>query len=465
MAESAAGAFTQTIEDALLKQAELKRQAFLDAHKIRIEERAAAREDEDLRLRREEHAANLASLQEGRTSAIQSRKLHDVESELARRSKGDIPSTDFAQRLIDVGLGDQLENPPQQFADPYVASGMTQGVPALAGVMKDAPTPQELVRNKVALRLAGNPAQREAFRKREEAQASAARLATMDPESPEFRKEVIADNLIAGRGISSGFIPKAATNDTEDVVFVSADGRQFSKMTPDKGLVPTTGPFRKGTRFERAPQPQQPSVNVFQGPAGPLLVDKRTGTAKPVIGEDRQPVGPAITPGTRRQMEAASILEPHIADLGDMATQLDKAGLFGPVMGRVRRIAEKAGTVEAFTSALSTDPELSKNELTGRFSTELGLLASGAAVVHYAGRAGGSPGTMKSFKDMISDVGTLQIFQGRLRGLDSYMTKYAAGPKSSAKSSGTTLETKVFTAGPYKGKTGVKQPDGTWEIQ
>lgn len=145
----------------------------------------------------------------------------------------------------------------------------------------------------------------------------------------------------------------------------------------------------------------------------------------------------ATTTATRTMSEGAKMLEPHIANLQAQAEQLDKAGLFGPVMSRVRDIANKVGTVDAFAQALEDDPEINKDKAAGQFATSLGLLASGAGRVHGGARGGSNVQMYNNFKALLSDSGTLDLFKGRLAGLDEYMQGYAKGPGGATKPGGT----------------------------
>lgn len=140
----------------------------------------------------------------------------------------------------------------------------------------------------------------------------------------------------------------------------------------------------------------------------------------------------ATTSSTRTMSEGASMLEPHIRDIEQQATELDKAGLFGPIMSRVRDHLGKVGTIDEFFDSVSSDPELSKDKMAGRFATSLGLLASGAGRVHGGARGGGSTQMLQYFKAMLSDASTLQMFLGRIQGVDDYMKGYAAGPGGGA---------------------------------
>lgn len=175
--------------------------------------------------------------------------------------------------------------------------------------------------------------------------------------------------------------------------------------------------------YEKPPAPDR----VFVPTANELV--PRSELAKRFAAGQTVPL--PTTSSTRTMQEGASMVQPHIDDIKAQATKLDQAGLFGPVMSRLRHIAETAGSIDEFWDSASADPELQKMDpIVGRFATSLGLLASGAARVHYGGRAGSSPEAIKGFKAMMSDAATLDLFKGRLDGLDDFLTTYAAGPNA-----------------------------------
>lgn len=136
----------------------------------------------------------------------------------------------------------------------------------------------------------------------------------------------------------------------------------------------------------------------------------------------------ATTGATRTMEEGAKMLKPHISRLEQTADELDKRGLFGPVMSRIRETLTKVGSLDEFQQAVANDPQLSTDRLAGQFATSLGLLATGAGRVHGGARGGGSPQMLDHFKSLLSDASSLQMFKGRLDSLDEFMSGYAAGP-------------------------------------
>lgn len=169
--------------------------------------------------------------------------------------------------------------------------------------------------------------------------------------------------------------------------------------------------------------PQQTPTVVIQ------TVDEKGNPVQKVVPKTAGSTFAApVTAQTRAMSEGAKMLQPHIEQTRALGQELEKAGLFGPVMSRVRHAAETAGSLDDFAVSIESDPELQKDERIGKFSTMLGLLATGAGRVHGGARGGGSPQMFEHFKKMLSDVGTYQMFSGRLDALDTFMSGYAAGP-------------------------------------
>ena len=152
----------------------------------------------------------------------------------------------------------------------------------------------------------------------------------------------------------------------------------------------------------------------------------------------------------------------HIQPLRDMSIELEKRGLFGPIQGRLRDIYARIGTsnfgdeyldesddrdigrmrtqaqLDDLGSALEQDIVLnivSKNtnkdeafiedELIGEFASSLALMASGAGRVHGGARGGGSISMIRYMKGVVSGIGTLGTFSGRMNSLEDWMEGYA----------------------------------------
>jgi hypothetical protein len=494
---SAASAFSDSMEEVLLKRDAKKRQDMLDAHKIKMDEANLEYRKSDLQMRREDrHQAEL-DRQAGVVQKAKDAEANQYIKQVAGKEPGDVFTPDMAQRAINTGNADDFAPAePQQFAsggdittgttpgggvlqdapagDPQQFQGPSttyQGTAPMQGVLQNEATPQQRVTNigtNTPVKYLGSPKQRDDAVKEAKVKEITDRLKTLSPNSDDYRKTLVEYDMMTGKNISAGFIPKP------DVPGAISDA---SYMLP--GVGPIVGQRNKQGRIMYKGQdvtdvvkpytpPMQPGQPIiFQSGDGPMLVNRGANTAVPLKGPDGKPLTAQVTGATRTMQEGAQMLEPHIAEVGGLADQLDKAGLFGPMASRMRHIAERVGTLDELNAAISSDPELQNDPLVGKFSSELALLVSGSARVHYGGRAGSSPGAIKGFKDMLSDASTAAMFKGRLSGLDSYMAGYAAGPGGhggAAPASGK-AKTKVFTSGPYKGKTGTLNASGSYDVE
>lgn len=431
--ESPAAAFSNTLEGFLLQRDAKKRQDMLDAHKIRMDEANLEFRKEDLQARREDrHAAEL-DRQAGIAQKAKDAEANQYAKQVAGKKPGDVFTPDMAKLSIKTGNEDDFApQQPQQFTDETGAT--TQGTTPLAGVMQNQPTPTDLVRNNIPIRFVGSPAQRDAATKEAEQEKYIASL----PAGP--LKDAATFRLRTG-GTEPAGVLKTPGDDSEDVVYIDQKRQTFSKMVPGQGLVQTTGPFKKGTHFVEAPQPPQPQTVVLQttdanGNPVNKIVPKTAGSEFAM----------APTGATRTMMEGAQMLQPHIAQVDNLAKALNDRSLFGPVMSRMRDAAAKVGTINAedfdqsseklqqfaveFNRLVDADPKLSTDALVGQFAAELGLLASGSGRVHGGARGGGSIQMIEYMKSLLSSGGSYQMFHGRMTGLDSYIGKYAKGPGS-----------------------------------
>lgn len=229
----------------------------------------------------------------------------------------------------------------------------------------------------------------------------------------------------------------------QDVFDVSADRKTIRRRNPATGqMEPFTGVVPKDAKFLQEPQPPQATYVGLTTPEGVFVRNSKDPNAKltPVTTPDGSQAQPGTTAATRSQQEAARMVLPHIDEIANDASALDKTGLFGPLMSRIRNTAAKLGTVsglesddpdkqqaamQALGDAVKSDPSLASDRLSGKFATELGLLMTATARAHGGARGGGSPLMLEHFKELLTDNSTLPMFQGRLDALKSYMDTYA----------------------------------------
>lgn len=266
--------------------------------------------------------------------------------------------------------------------------------------------------------------------------------------SPDFfLRKAVPDE----EAVDSGVPESLAQNDPNKAAGFEFQGTAAEMKTPSTGTTNTKSFKLNGKDIVAQETPQgrvmfqgkditdEPGLSPYVAPdralvqSGEGYIPRPEAAARLRAGGD---VPLATTSSTRTMQEGATMLEPHVKSVAAQATELDKAGLFGPVMSRVRNILAKAGTIDEFVDNVSSDPELSNDRRVGKFITTLGLLASGAGRVHGGARGGGSTQMLAYFKNMLSDASTLDMFLGRIDGVDEYMTGYAEGPGGSKPAAG-----------------------------
>ncbi len=160
-----------------------------------------------------------------------------------------------------------------------------------------------------------------------------------------------------------------------------------------------------------------------------------------------------LTNQTRQMSEAANDLLPVIPQLGDMASQFQKQGIFQPGVGVLRSWLAKQGlgnvaglmaTAET-TPATYVDPQSGDSytyashklvpvagappniaQAIGRFNSMLGLFQSGLARAHAGARGAGNSEIAKRFEEMLPATGDLDTFLGSLQGTEPLLRAYAA---------------------------------------
>lgn len=202
---------------------------------------------------------------------------------------------------------------------------------------------------------------------------------------------------------------KGVVHDTEKgLVRVYADGTT-------EPVVDSQGSVLKGFH-----QPQQPVV-VNTG-TGPSLVDRNTGRARNIVGQDNQPVSaPASAQERNRSGMAAKVL-PHFDDVQSELEDAEKAGALGPIAGRTfgEFLAGKVGSTGDAT----------KDDLLGALRMDMSALRSGFATLH--GRGGANAGIAKDIeKNMDSGHMSFAELNGALREMKKWVAGYADKPAAS----------------------------------
>jgi len=181
--------------------------------------------------------------------------------------------------------------------------------------------------------------------------------------------------------------------------------------------------------------------------AGQKEVEEIRQSGRKELIQERAVAPPKLTNQTQTQMEGAKTLIPLVANLDKQALDLEKRGLFGPLMSRLRDLSAKhLGTVDFNTApsgevqksfeqlgnAIQNDSQLmsqfSNDVAVGKFLTDLGFLSSGMGRIHGGARGGGSIQMIQYMKSIIGSPG-LGMFRGQLQSVGGILDKYAAGPQ------------------------------------
>jgi hypothetical protein len=202
---------------------------------------------------------------------------------------------------------------------------------------------------------------------------------------------------------------------------VQNDKGEYVRVDNENGVTPV------GVKGYHAPQ--QPIV--IQTGEGPQLLNRGTGTAKPIKGGTGEVIGAKEPAQIATQKANAGNVRAHIADIAQQADQIDKMGLMGPVGGRwAAFLAGKVGSAD-----LVADP--AQQELLNEFRTNVGLLKSGMAMVHGGARGGGSPAIMGRMDALINaDSMNMPLFKGSLKAFDKWLAQYQGETKKDGTTEG-----------------------------
>jgi hypothetical protein len=454
--QSPAAAFSNSIEESLLRRDAKRRQDMLDAHQIKMDEANLEFRREDLKARREDRHQAEVDRQAKIAQTAKDAEAAQYAKQVAGKKPGDVFTPDMAQRAITTGNADDFAPPEaQQFTDD--AGQATTGTAPMEGVLQNEATPQERVMNlnkNAPIKFLGSPVQREQVAT--DKRRADFRATLTGPE----RKDADYQDIMGHPRPAS---ESKTANNVKVTFFDKVSGKNVEKYVSQEVAA------QMGQMESPHPPPHQPA----QGPQ-PHLVQTSNGSyvwaspgknAEEALGPDGEPIEAALTGTTKTMMEGAKMLQPHIARVDGLAKALNDRSLFGPVMSRMREAAAKVGTIDAgdfdksneklqqfaaeFNRAVENDPQLSTDALVGQFSSELGLLASGAGRVHGGARGGGSITMIEYMKGLLSSGGTYQMFHGRMTGLDSYIGDYAKGPakKKDGSAAGSGKKTRYNLAG------------------
>jgi hypothetical protein len=184
------------------------------------------------------------------------------------------------------------------------------------------------------------------------------------------------------------------------------------RVAPDNTVTPIV---RNGAPLKGYQAPVQPVV--FSGAAGPGLVDRGTGTYRPIVGPDNQPVGYKPSGQEQNRQDMASRVVSHFGTVEEQLKEANDRGLLGPLAGRT--------FTDFMAGRVGSTGNDADDELIGELRQNLGLVRSGVASLH--GRAGANAGIAASIEKKM-DEGHMSYAElsGGLKALKNWATTYAA---------------------------------------
>lgn len=404
---SVGGAFTNSLLSAGLQREALKRQAMLDAIKVR---EAADTHDEAMQ-----------ALEEKRTAAKQ--KVSDKkESQTLRRvaglAVGDIPEYGLIEDAKAIGI------PLRLVSSPGVGSALPaveMPAPPQTGRIPEAPvesTPMPTGRTALPTaepmpaRFAGIPSQA-LVEKQNQAQLD---YINSLPEGP--AKTAATYELRTGKPIPAGALKTDA--DKHSPAYI--EYQDYKKETETAGQKPldfnswaTMDANRKNVNKPNAPQPQifydangKPHAMQFTGgePKEIPLPANLTGKTSP------------ISAAVWTRVNAAKKVGSHIGDVESEIEEADRRGLLGPLKGRMSEfLAGKIGS--------TGDPD--NDFLLGKLRLDISAVKSGFGMVHSGSRA--AIGLLKRWDEVLNakDM-SKETLLGSLDGMQGWLSSYAEDP-------------------------------------
>jgi hypothetical protein len=157
------------------------------------------------------------------------------------------------------------------------------------------------------------------------------------------------------------------------------------------------------------------------------------------------------------RMDMAQRMEPKVDIIKREAAELERRGLFGPIMGRIRDLSQKVGTTGDYQDvassfqnhavALTSDPQLtsksgdiSNDYWVSKFLSDLAFLTSGTGIVHGGQRGGGSIQMVNYMKSILgAGPSTLSSFNAKMDSAAELLHTYAQPPQG-VKTPQTTVE-------------------------
>lgn len=115
-----------------------------------------------------------------------------------------------------------------------------------------------------------------------------------------------------------------------------------------------------GKQVKKFHAPPAPAISVVQSDQGPQVVDRRTGTGKSIIGENKEPLGSMPTSQERNASASYRKIKPIVSKINELSAKINiSQGLMATAAGTAGKaaaklnydddIAEYTSLVEAFT--------------------------------------------------------------------------------------------------------------------
>ncbi len=364
-------AFQGGVNDYLMQQEVLKRNAMLDNLRAKQIESEIEQGQAVLKEHRDNFEANLNA--KDRT---------DLEKQIANLKPGDIPDADLMERAKKHGVAVPMTLPQKAElpASPVVPPGLPPAPPpgqapspVNAGVGAVRMTPPKPA---MPATYAGSPKQRDELEKETKIADLMNKIAKLNSSDPEYRKAVLDYEMISGKTVSANLTGGAADN--QEAVFRQNGAKGIVERLQNGQWVKWGGDVPKGAHFITEPTPKDTSAaDVFHLAA----VQNQAFTE---IDRMAKPYDDAISAVNK----AALDLGQHTAQADSMAAQLllqaTTAGVTGsgvrmsqPLIKGVTNGATKWEQIATHLNEWSTDPQKAKITPTQRQAMREFLMALG----------------------------------------------------------------------------------------
>ena len=340
---SPGAAASDAILEVFARQAQERQQALLNEYKAKAEQRMQqedAWQHEDRQQQAEQRKLDAADRAETAKENARIRREDDD------RKFDD----DFRERHLP---GDISLDPPE-----VLARAKKRGLVQDENIAQGPVQPGQAPLSSIVQRVAPTAQQRLAAQKREEQRTY---LDTMEPGPI---KDAAEYEFNMGKTA-----PSAALNDGPagsdfkqylNSVFESEAAKRrisVTQLTPEDRITITESARKKfGQADDTAPRGWAPTIYI--GPTGPQLVDKTTGTAKPITGADQQPIGNKL-PGSLAERVAK--IDQTFGSIGEIErlapVMKDNIGLWDGIVSKGRvftgmGITANLATLDAEVNAL-----------------------------------------------------------------------------------------------------------------